>query len=91
MCAWDEWANVTLGEGWRLPSLSGAMHSNVTRNLYGSRKRAGLFRNSTFWWVVSVFFFFFSSFAGGRTRIVTMDMVVLCLCCEGDREGYGIT
>lgn len=36
-----------VGGGKSLPSLSGAMHSNVTRNWYSSEKRAGLFRNVT--------------------------------------------
>jgi hypothetical protein len=48
------------------------MHSKVTRKWYGSRKRAGLLRNSTFWEdrvrcavVVGLW---------GLTRIVTMDI-----------------
>jgi hypothetical protein len=30
-----------------LPSFSGAMHSNVTRNWYSSENRAGLFKKVT--------------------------------------------
>lgn len=49
------------------------MHSNVTRNLYESRKRAGLLNHSTFFREHQVER---RRAEESRTLIVTMDMVV---------------
>ncbi len=59
-----------------VPSGRGAIHSKVTRNLYGSVKRAGLLMNSTFcvvWGERELL----ARAVEELTRMVTMDI----LCC----------